>query len=82
MSEINLGGATPPPAADPLPVNSVFYQVLTPAAIRGPNGEPQYQMVGPFADLQSATKHASQAPGALLTATVVLFKTPPKVLQR
>lgn len=63
-------------AADPLPVNTVFYQVLNPTTVLGPHGEVQYQMIGMTADMAAASQVAARHPGSCLTVTVVLFKTP------
>lgn len=62
--------------SDPLSPNAVLYQVLTPAPMLAPNGDVQYAMLGPFADLASASQHSAKTPGALLAVTVILFQTP------
>lgn len=65
-----------PAPTNQLAANMVIYMIMRPGPVTGPNGETMYQMVGPFADLPSASQMANKMPGALLCAQVVLFETP------
>lgn len=64
------------PAAGGLAPGVSFFQVLTPQAVRLPNGDFNYAMAGPFLDLLAASHYANARPGSLIQVSLVLHQVP------
>lgn len=76
-----MNAAAPKPPAPPAAGQALqlfpgvsFYQVLEASKVLGPNGDPTFAMVGPFADLAGASQYAATRPGSLITVTLVLHQ--------
>lgn len=67
--------AQPSDAAQGLAPGMSYFTVLEPTKILGPDGEPQYQVTGPFVSLDQASQFGVTRPGgALISATLILHQ--------
>lgn len=53
----------------------MFYMMMKPAPILGPNGEPNYVPVGQTQDFAQAITFANQNPGTVVVLNAVIYAT-------
>lgn len=58
------------------PLHQVWWQVLKPAPVLMPNGQPGFEIAFTAPSLAEANAHCLRIPGALIVACVVVYVNP------